>query len=507
MRFLLLNQTFHPDVASTAQHLKDLALGLFERGHEVAVITSRRAYDNPAIEFPAHEIWHGIEIHRVGSTRFGKGAKWRRAADFASFIATSCLRLLRMRRPDVVIALTSPPLISFIGAWYARLRGARFCYWVMDLNPDEAIAAGWLRRESAAGRVLEWMSRFSFRHASRVIALDRFMHDRIAAKLARPVSRLATRDSDGEPPPSSAALGVCSCKAGEDAGAPVHEADTQRQIVRRQSDRSVPSSRLVTLPPWSHDDHVRFDAVGRERFRAAHGLSDKFVVMYSGNHSPCHPLDTILAAAKQMVDSARPPSPPRPGRGNEGEVSMNSGKDAFHCVPDRPAENGDAVERVPAWRASPIVFCFIGGGSEFKRVQAFAAEHRLHNILCLPYQPLDQLSASLSAADAHLVVMGDPFVGIVHPCKIYNILAVGAPVLYVGPQPSHLTEILAGLGDTGLAASVRHGATDELLSALQRIRSSPAKRFPPHIPEQTLQQFGRDALLGRMIEVLETPGG
>jgi hypothetical protein len=34
---LLLNQTFYPDVVSTAQHLTDLALSLVERGHEVTV--------------------------------------------------------------------------------------------------------------------------------------------------------------------------------------------------------------------------------------------------------------------------------------------------------------------------------------------------------------------------------------------------------------------------------------------------------------------------------------
>ena len=40
MKFLLLNQTFYPDVVSTAQHLADLAVGLVERGHEVTVVAT-----------------------------------------------------------------------------------------------------------------------------------------------------------------------------------------------------------------------------------------------------------------------------------------------------------------------------------------------------------------------------------------------------------------------------------------------------------------------------------
>ena len=78
--------------------------------------------------------------------------------------------------------LTTPPLISFIGAWLARFWRASFFYWVMDFNPDEAIAAGWLRPNSPAARLLERMSRFSLRQAKKVIALDRFMRDRIVAK-------------------------------------------------------------------------------------------------------------------------------------------------------------------------------------------------------------------------------------------------------------------------------------------------------------------------------------
>ncbi|HMP83309.1 MAG TPA: glycosyltransferase, partial [Verrucomicrobiota bacterium] len=94
MKILLLNQTFHPDVVSTAQHLTDLATGLAARGHQVTVVTGRRAYDDTSRRFPKHELWRGIEIHRVGGTTLGKSAKWRRAVDFASFIITCCWRLL-----------------------------------------------------------------------------------------------------------------------------------------------------------------------------------------------------------------------------------------------------------------------------------------------------------------------------------------------------------------------------------------------------------------------------
>ncbi len=393
MKILLLNQVFYPDVAATAQYLRELATALVEQGHEVTVVCARRSYDHPEKIYPAQETWRGVNILRVYSSYFGKRAKWHRAVDFASFILCSCVRLLFLPRHDVVVALTTPPLISFIGAWRAKLWRAKFCYWVMDMNPDEAIAAGWLRADSFAAKMLERMSRFSFRRAAWIIALDRFMRDRIIAK-------------------------------------------------------GIAPEKIAVLPPWSQDQDVRFDAVGREMFRQQYRLTGKYVVMYSGNHSPVHPLDTVMAAAEQLA--------------------------------------GDAT----------IVFCFVGGGSEFNRVQAWAKAGKHTNVLCLPYQPLAQLSASLSAADAHVVVMGNAMLGLVHPCKIYNMLAVGAPVIYIGPQPSHVTEILDRPGAAHPWCSVLHGEGKVLAEQIQQLRlRSEARQCPTVITTE----FAKDVLLPRMI--------
>jgi colanic acid biosynthesis glycosyl transferase WcaI len=63
------------------------------------------------------------------------------------------LRCSLCARFDVVVALTSPPLISFLAALFVKLKGGKFCFWVMDLNPDEAIAAGWLTTEFVTSRI------------------------------------------------------------------------------------------------------------------------------------------------------------------------------------------------------------------------------------------------------------------------------------------------------------------------------------------------------------------
>ena len=390
MKILLLNQCFYPDVVSTAQHLTDLATALVARGHHVTVIASDRGYDDPMARFKRRERWNGIEIIRIPSLSFGKSGRWRRAFNFGSFLLVCALRLLTLRRFDVVVALTSPPLISFLGALFVKLKGGKFCFWVMDLNPDEAIAAGWLNEKSVASRVLRRMLNYSLNVAAGTIVLDRFMKERVVAK-------------------------------------------------------GFDQARIAIVPPWSHDDHVQYTPAGREEFRRQHGLSEKLVVMYSGNHSPCHPLDTLIDAARALKDR------------------------------------------------SDIVFCFVGGGSEQVKVSDLAIKHGLTNVKCLPYQPLNELAASLSAADLHVVVMGDEFVGIVHPCKVYNIMSVGAPTLYIGPTPSHVTDIASQQQYRFFIAS--HGDVDGVVKAVVDSKQ--------HHERQLVITFAKHILLPQLIDVIE----
>ena len=273
-------------------------------------------------------------------------------------------------------------------------------FWVMDLNPDEAVAAGWLKEKSLTASVLFRFLRYSLRHAERIIVLDRFMKQRII-------------------------------------------------------DKGIPEEKIAVIPPWSHTDSVVYDAVGGTAFRAAHDLSDKYLVMYSGNHSPCHSLDTLLGAALKLA-----------GHSN-------------------------------------IAFCFVGGGSEHDKVKAYAQQNRLGNILCLPYQPLSELAMSLSAADLHVVVMGNSFTGIVHPCKLYNILEIGSPFLYVGPTTGHIVDVISMLQDHDLVCSVRHGDADTVVTyIIARAQDLTARRSPSAI--KVAATFSRQSLLPRIVGIIES---
>ena len=173
-----------------------------------------------------------------------------------------------------------------------------------------------------------------------------------------------------------------------------------------------------------------------------------------------------------------------------------------------------------------IVFCFVGGGSEWGKLKEKAEAGRqkpesgvrsaecgvgnlstinskLSNIRCLPYQPLDQLSGSLSAGDLQVVVMGDPFVGLVHPCKIYNILSVGAPVLYIGPCPSHISEIADAANGEMVYFPARHGEVEKVIKHIQRARAV-SRRMLPGASAHLRSAFSKEVALSKLTTELET---
>jgi len=401
MKVLLLNAHYWPDTASTGQHLTNLAEELARQGHEVRVICGRRKYDEPSVLFKKKEVRNGVHITRIWNSSFGKGAKWKRAVDFATWLASAELALLRELRPDVVVTLTTPPLLSVLGARYARKVGARLVPWMMDLNPDEAVAAGWLRQGSVMEKFLRNALEKSLRQSTAIFALDRFMADRIAAK-------------------------------------------------------GVDRQKIHVVAPWAHENEVKPDPEGSKEFRKQHGLDGSFIVMYSGNHSPCHPLSSVVDAAIRLKD--------------EDEVK----------------------------------FLFVGGGTGWEEIKRIKERENLTNVICIPYQPLKKVGASLGAADLHIVAMGDAFVGLVHPCKVYNLLSLGLPWVGLGPKESHLGDLLKELGESSGCVGVRHGDGAALAKLIQERTAKPVSESARL--KKVGEQFRQSVLAPRLAKIIVEAG-
>jgi len=194
MKILLLNQFFWPDSAATSQFLTDLARELSARGHQVDVLCGGgRAYaQQDESGRPA------VTIRRSLSLPFGR-SKPMRLLSYASFLTTAGLLGLFRSKPDLVITLTTPPLVGMLGTFIKYARGVRHISWEMDLYPDVICDLGYFSAENPLIRLIGAVADFSRHHADGIIALGECMKRRLVARGVAPEKiHVSENWADGE---------------------------------------------------------------------------------------------------------------------------------------------------------------------------------------------------------------------------------------------------------------------------------------------------------------------
>ncbi len=254
MHVVILNQPFYPDVAATAQLMWDLAQHLDSQGHRVSAICSRYVYGTDQAHPLSYERIGNVEIHRVRGTSFGKKHLPGRACDFFTFYAAAFVKLQRIPRPDVILALTTPPMVALLGVIQRRFTGwlggrrVRLVHHIMDLYPDAAVAMGYLRGGSLADRVMTRLTRRTLRASDAIIVLGRDM-------LRRTLDRFGLAQIE---------------------------------------------QHFHIVPPWS--DGAQLSPLERRDnpLAAELGVADTFNIVYSGNLGMAHDVETIAAAIELM---------------------------------------------------------------------------------------------------------------------------------------------------------------------------------------------------------------
>jgi colanic acid biosynthesis glycosyl transferase WcaI len=244
MRVLALNQFYAPDHAATAQLLTELCESLAERGDEVTVVTGRGGYYGGR-RLPSEETIAGVRVRRPWSTGLGKGNLVHRIADYGTFWLAAVLDTLRVARPDVVLALTTPPMIAAGAALACRSRNIPWVAWVQDVYPDIAAHFGLLSEKAPSYRALQLTARATNRAARRIVALSERMAERLVHQ-----------------------------------GAPAHS--------------------IRVIPNWADGTQIHPVPHPSNDFRKVHELSDRFVALYSGNLGVGHEFETFAQAARRL---------------------------------------------------------------------------------------------------------------------------------------------------------------------------------------------------------------
>lgn len=144
---LFINQHYSPDNAATALVLNDLAEKAVREGFHVSVICSQFLYDFSGQMLPKYEVLNGVHVYRVKQTNFGRFSTRGRLKDYGSFFFNALIKSLQLK-PDILVTLTTPPLLGAIGFIHKLFRPLKFVYWCMDLHPEAEIATGLIRPHS-----------------------------------------------------------------------------------------------------------------------------------------------------------------------------------------------------------------------------------------------------------------------------------------------------------------------------------------------------------------------
>ena len=238
MKVLLLNQFFWPDSSATSQLLTDLARALESDGHEVTVICAGGG--DYAIKAEAGA-GPKVKVYRVKALPFVRGTLGR-VLSYASFYLSAALRGLLLSRQNIVLTLTTPPLLSVLGSLIKWFRGSQHYIWEMDVYPDVAVDLRYFKAGGPADRVTGLLADLSRRYADGVIALGSCMK----ARLER---------------------------------------------------RGIDPARILVAENWA--DGTSIQPLPRK------GKPDELVILYSGNLGLAHDLGTVLGAIKTLKDDRR----------------------------------------------------------------------------------------------------------------------------------------------------------------------------------------------------------
>ncbi len=148
-------------------------------------------------------------------------------------------------------------------------------------------------------------------------------------------------------------------------------------------------SRVEVVPLWTDNNFIKPVAKNENTFLQQHGLTGKFVVMYSGNLGRTHSMEALVEVAEKINNSA-------------------------------------------------IHFVIIGEGEKKQLLADMVREKNLANVLLLPWQDTAVLPYSLSAADIGVVTIDAVAGNLSVPSKTFNLMSAAIPLLCIAPAGSEL---------------------------------------------------------------------
>jgi glycosyltransferase involved in cell wall biosynthesis len=312
-------------------------------------------------------------VYRLWTPRLGKSTALARIVDYVSFYILAFIRSITLPKQDVIISLTTPPFIAWTAILHKLIhRSTKVILWNMDCYPEIAERAGVIEKGGFISRVFRRVNLGLFRRLDQLVCLDGAMLDLLTSQYVSADHTLAT----------------------------------------------------CVIPNWEKASQFPPDLAPNSWDAAATSISDNdFVILYLGNAGFGHRFETIIDAAKRLVDE-------------------------------------------------PVAFLFIGGGEKWAWIEKEKNANNLQNIHLFPYIPKEFTPSALAMADCTLITMNESALGVISPSKLHAYMAMSLPTLYIGPVGSNVDEAIDRF-DAG--ASLRHGDVERVVRFINELRTQPER--------------------------------
>lgn len=253
MKLTIINQFYKPDVAPTATLAASVAEHRARMGDQVTIIAGKGGYvGSNTPQGDTRSTTAMPRVQRVWTPGLGKSNNLKRVIDYAAFYAFAMGKLATMPRQDLIISLTTPPIIPWAAVLHKRLhRQTKVVLWNMDCYPDLAERGEVIKTGGFVSTLNHAMNRDIFRKLDHLVCLDTAMADLLCGHYAHVNPKLP----------------------------------------------------VTIVPNWEDLSHFPADANPSAWVKAKElGLDGKFVIVYLGNMGYGHGFETVLDAAEKLRD-------------------------------------------------------------------------------------------------------------------------------------------------------------------------------------------------------------
>lgn len=189
-RIVLVSELFYPEESATAYYLTKIA-GELANKFDLLVLTGPASYEDRDHQNVAKPPIDHSNIVRTWTPSLSKNKLLGRLVRFLVLtIGLGWKSLLISRSTDIVFAVTNPAPLLVALAMIRKIRRFRLVLLVHDVFPENAVAAGIIRRDHILYPFIVRVFNWAYGSADAVITIGRDMSDVIARKISASADRI-----------------------------------------------------------------------------------------------------------------------------------------------------------------------------------------------------------------------------------------------------------------------------------------------------------------------------